>query len=166
MNIREFVGVPFLVLLMACSASGSAAAPSPATAPTVDRQELAAPGVEAAIRAYYNNLKQYNLEAMKATMTPDFALIYRGQQIDGSEFLRRHREEERVRGPTASRPERMKYELVDFSTEVTPEVAIATFRETNPAGNDYLNLFVLKRSGNQWLIYRLFHMLVQPAENP
>ncbi|MGH8209555.1 MAG: nuclear transport factor 2 family protein [Steroidobacteraceae bacterium] len=162
MQAREFIRVLFLGSLLVCAAGGATAAPSPTTAPVANRQARSASSeVEAAIRAYYRNLKEYNFEAMQAEMTPDFVLTYRGQQVDGAEFLKRHREEERVKGPTASRPDRMKYELLDFKTDVTPELAVATVREDNPGHHSYLNLFVLKRSGNKWLVYRLFHMLVE-----
>ena len=119
-----------------------------------------AAAVEAAVREYYQAIKVYDHDAMRAAVTPEFELIYGGRRVDRAGFERVHREEEQNSPPLEDRPWRLQYQLADFEIEIDGDVAFSRSVEIEPDPNipDYYDFIVLRRDGGRWLIHRMFHM--------
>lgn len=57
----------------------------------------------------------------------------------------------------------LKFETSEFNTTVTAEAAYTTFVETSTDGEQFYAGVALRRSGDKWLVDRLFTM-PKPAD--
>jgi hypothetical protein len=124
------------------------------------------------MRQFYHYIKEYNYGKLRDMATPGFEIIYSRGRLDRDGFEKVHRAEEKQLGPAASRPDLYLYEISDVNTDVTGDVAMITFRATNPEttrkdgkvvpvfNSRYYCYVVLRRedSAKRWLVDRFFSM--------
>jgi len=140
MKRRELIGILCLASLMAIDAGKS--------------QTLSdADQVETVVRQYFDHLAQYDYAAMRAMATPEFETLDGGVRLTHPEF------EDYVRGTAEISGAELQFELSQFNTEISSDVAYITYLNTI-TGSANLDGMILKRSGERWLIDRFFHMPV------
>ncbi|MGH8211581.1 MAG: hypothetical protein ACREU6_18690 [Steroidobacteraceae bacterium] len=120
--------------------------------------------VEDTVRHFFQDIEVYDFAAMRAAATPQFQIIDKGYRRDLAELIALLRDERQAKDF------KYQFRLSNFDTVVAPVVAYTTFvsheRFSRPLAEggegDYINGVILKRSGNRWLVDRVFHMTLKP----
>ena len=118
--------------------------------------------VEAVVHRYFDLLAQYDYLAMRALATPEYETLDGGVRLTHPEF------EDYVRGTAQLGGAQMAFDLSQFNTQIVSDIAYTTFvntitDESTARFTPNLDGMILKRSGDQWLIDRFFHMRVAGA---
>ena len=118
--------------------------------------------VEAVVHRYFDLLAQYDYLAMRALATPEYETLDGGVRLTHPEF------EDYVRGTAQLGGAQMVFDLSQFNTQIVSDIAYTTFvntitDESTARFTPNLDGMILKRSGDQWLIDRFFHMRVAGA---
>ena len=147
---KEIIGIFMVASLMAWDV-GQPQAPSDASQ------------VETVVREYFEHLANYDYLAMREMATPEYETLDGGVRLSHPEF------EDYVRGTAQLNGNEMVFHLSQFDTQIYSDIAYTTFHNTislenSPAVTRNLDGMILKRSGDQWLVDRFFHMRV--AGNP
>ena len=123
-------------ILLSNVACGAQSAPAPDTTE-----------VEAAVRRFYGYIASYDYAALRDASTQDFEILEAGLRMNFEEF------ESMLRGMQASGVE-LAFDLSEFNTEGSADVAYTSNRMKSGSGTVYLESFILQRSGDRWLIDR------------
>lgn len=109
--------------------------------------------VEAVARAFVESAHAYDYRALRAATTDDVEIILFGRRmdLDAYETLLRGMEENGVELPAV--------EGGAFDTEIRGDVAYTSWRTGN-----WLEVTILNRNENQWLVDRTFSMRMQSDE--
>ena len=108
--------------------------------------------VEKAVQDFLDFAHAYDYEILRAAATQDFEILIGGQRMGLKEF------EGFLRAMDAQGVELTPYEVVEFKTEISGDVAYTSWRSP-----DWLESAVLRWSHDKWLIDRAFAM---PAQHP
>ena len=114
---------------------------SPQPEPGLDATE-----VEAAIRRFYDHISSYDYAALREASTPNYELLEQGERMDMDEF------ESMLRG-METRGVELTFELSEFNTDGTADVAYASYRMVSGSAV-FLESSILRRSGDRWLAAR------------
>ena len=108
--------------------------------------------VEQAVQDFLDFAHAYDYESLRAAATQDFEILIAGQRMALEEF------EAFLRAMDAQGIELTPYEVVEFKTEISGNVAYTSWRSP-----DWIESAVLRWSRDKWLIDRAFAM---PAQHP
>ena len=107
--------------------------------------------VEAIMSQYYDDIAAYDYAAMRAVYTPAFEILDDGSRLDANGF------EELVQGIEA-RGLTWNFNLSEFNTEITADIAYTTYVITSPPDFRWFGAGILRRSNDGWLVDRMTMM--------
>ncbi len=145
------VWLTMALLVAACAPAEEQAKPAAEEAVQPVAAEAQEPTqVEQAVQDFLDFAHAYDYESLRAAATQDFEILIAGQRMALEEF------EGFLREMNAQGIELTPYEVVEFKTEISGNVAYTSWRSS-----DWLESAVLRRSRDKWLIDRAFAMPVQ-----
>ncbi len=109
--------------------------------------EIDAVEVEAAVRRFYDYISSYDYAQLREASAADFEILAAGRRMDTGEFESWLREME-------ARGDELTLDLSEFNTDGAGDVAYTSLVESG-SGSVYFESFILRRSGDRWLVERV-----------
>ena len=134
-----------------------------ASAGTQASTQLSAAQAEALVKNFYAQLAAYDYAGMHAASTPEFEII----ENNGTKAMRMNWDAFDARLAGAQKAGAvLKFELSEFNTTLTGDVAYTTYIETGTKGQQYYAGIILRHVGDKWLVDRFFTFPKPPDPPP
>ncbi len=147
-------------LLMPLLLASCAAAPKQGQSAAIEQ-------VERLARTYYDHMQALDYPAMRALSTPQLEVLSQSTpefEIFGEGLRIGHQQFEQQIAQTKQADRKLRFQLTQFRTVVTPNVAYTSYMlHITPDNKTGTGEMVWRRERGQWLLDRLTHMPFYPG---